>query len=92
MYKLTACYKTIKPNTIIVYILWANVKAGKKEYDITPFKDLLNELSGGDGSLFILGCTELPVAFEWFDIQNRYIDPTMVLAKNIVLNSEAKLA
>jgi aspartate racemase len=69
-----------------------SVKAGKKDYDITPFKDLLNELSEGDDSLFILGCTELPVAFEWFDIQNRYIDPTMVLAKNIVLNSGAKLA
>lgn len=68
------------------------VKAGKKDYDITPFKDMLNKLSEGGDSLFILGCTELPVAFDWFDIQNRFIDPTMVLAKNIVLNSGAKLA
>lgn len=56
------------------------VKSGKSDVNLTNFLNVLNELKKQGVEAFILGCTELPVAFEMYDINEKYIDPTKILA------------
>ncbi|MCT4564894.1 MAG: amino acid racemase [Maledivibacter sp.] len=57
-----------------------NIKKGKDNMDITNFKGVLEELKEQGVKAFILGCTELPIAFQMFDIGEECIDPTKILA------------
>lgn len=57
-----------------------DMKSGKKDMDITSFCTVLNEMKEKGVEAFILGCTELPIAFKEFEIMERTIDPTRVLA------------
>lgn len=57
-----------------------DIKRGKDGIDLTNFQAVLRELKEQEVEAFILGCTELPVAFEMFDIKEEYIDPTKILA------------
>lgn len=45
---------------------------------------VLTDLRHEDVEYVILGCTELPVAFELLNLSRNYIDPTEVLAKAAV--------
>jgi len=56
------------------------IKSGKKNIDLTNFQTVLSEFKKQGAEAFILGCTELPVAFEKFNIEEKYIDPTKILA------------
>ena len=42
---------------------------------------LLAHLIRAGAEAFILGCTELPIAFSQFNLPGRAIDPTLVLAR-----------
>lgn len=57
-----------------------NIKRGKTDIDLTSFQAVLEELKEQEVEAFILGCTELPLAFQMFDINEKYIDPTKILA------------
>lgn len=57
-----------------------DIKKGKNDIDLTNFNTVLEDLKKQDAQGFILGCTELPVAFEMFNIKEEYIDPTSILA------------
>lgn len=56
------------------------IKSGRRDIDITNFHTILQDLKEQEVEAFILGCTELPIAFEMFDINEKYIDPTKILA------------
>lgn len=62
--------------TNIIY----SVKAGKKNIDTTDLKKVMSKMKLQGIKTFILGCTELPVAFQQLNIDENYIDPTKVLA------------
>ncbi|SKC83275.1 cysteate racemase [Maledivibacter halophilus] len=73
----------IKPNPEkqkYVMKLIYDIKKGKDNIDLKNFKSVLKELKNQGAEAFILGCTELPVAFEMFSIEEICIDPTKVLA------------
>lgn len=73
----------IKPNPEkqkYVMKLIYDIKKGKDNTDLKNFKSVLKELKNQGAEAFILGCTELPVAFEMFSIEEICIDPTKVLA------------
>lgn len=57
-----------------------DIKKGKIDIDLTNFYSALKELKKQEAQVFILGCTELPVAFQMFNIDEKYIDPTKILA------------
>lgn len=57
-----------------------DIKRGKTDIDLTNFRTTLEALKKREAELFILGCTELPVAFQMFNIDERCIDPTKILA------------
>ncbi len=68
----------------VTSIIYDGVKAGKAQYQTGDFLKAIQELSSGGAQAFILGCTELPVAFARYGIEANVIDPTEVLAKRAV--------
>jgi len=56
------------------------VKKGQTTFDLTNIYHVLNKLKKENIEMFVLGCTELPIAFQIFNIKEKYIDPTTVLA------------
>lgn len=57
-----------------------DIKKGKTCIDLTGMGKVLAELKSRGIDTLILGCTELPVAFQMFNIKESYMDPTRILA------------
>ncbi len=76
--------KLVKPDPKgqedVMRIIYQGVKAGKKRYDTTAFLRVLDDLAEKGAETLILGCTELPLAFELYGIDRKSVDPTSVLA------------
>ena len=62
-------------------IIYNHVKAGVMPTDPQPFNDMLKEMESRGAGYFILGCTELPVAVESLQLDNKFVDATTELAK-----------
>lgn len=56
------------------------IKGGQEEIDTRAFRRVLDDLKKQGAGAFILGCTELPIAFERFKIEEACLDPTEILA------------
>lgn len=60
--------------------IYNGVKAGRVDYDTANLRAALDALMRRGGEAFVLGCTELPVAFEDYRLGYPAVDPTLVLA------------
>lgn len=67
----------------VTEIIYA-VKKGDKNPDKKGFLKLLESMKSEGAEVFILGCTELPIAFQYMDIREKYIDPTDILARRAI--------
>lgn len=75
--------EVIKPdeeNQQYVMSLIYDIKKGKTSVDLVGISKALSQLKSRNVDTLILGCTELPVAFQMFSINEDYIDPTEVIA------------
>lgn len=73
----------IKPsydNVKYVMELIYDVKSGKRNINLANFNAVLEDMKKKQVEAFILGCTELPIAFEMFNIKEDSVDPTKILA------------
>lgn len=61
-------------------MIYSGVKAGCAEYDTTAVRAALDRLMDAGAQTLILGCTELPPAFEMYDLSYPNLDPTLILA------------
>ena len=68
----------------VMDIIYEGIKAGKESYDTKAFTSELECMAAKGAGLFILACTELPIAFESYGIGFHYIDTSDVLAKAAV--------
>ncbi len=68
----------------VMDIIYNGVKAGNQNIDLTDFYAAIDSLLKKGAELLILGCTELPVAFDIFHIDRPVIDATSVLAEAAV--------
>lgn len=66
---------------LVMSLIYDGVKAGNYLIDTAPFKSVCEKLFDDGAEVLILGCTELPIAFEKFNLNYKSIDPTLVLAK-----------
>ena len=75
----------IKPDAegqrAIMGMIYSGVKAGKRDYDTGAVRAALDRLVDLGAECFILGCTELPIAFADYSIDASVLDPTSVLAE-----------
>ena len=82
--------KTVRPDEgwqqqAVMDMIYNCVKTGNKEkYDMVGFLEMLFLLRRQGVQKLILGCTELPIAFEWFGIEADTVDPTLLLARKAV--------
>lgn len=66
--------------TSVMDVIYNGIKASNRDIDLNGFYDTIDELFEQGAEILILGCTELPVAFDIFHIDRPAIDPTAVLA------------
>ncbi|MBU3181661.1 aspartate/glutamate racemase family protein [Clostridium psychrophilum] len=79
--------EVIKPNHTnqnIISDLIYSIKKGHKEYNLDDINSVLSFFSVQNINTVILGCTELPVAFQTLNIKGNYIDPTKILAQSVI--------
>ncbi len=69
---------------IVMSLIYDCVKASNWDFPIDSFTMMLNKYIGQGVEAFVLGCTELPIAFEHYNISVIGIDPTKILAKVVV--------
>lgn len=60
--------------------IYEGIKAGRKDFDAAPLRKELGKIH----LPLILGCTELPIAFEWYRLPGELIDPGEILAREVV--------
>jgi aspartate racemase len=64
----------------VMDVIYKGVKAGNYSLDLTGFYSAMEEVFAAGAETLVLGCTELPVAFDMFRIEKHHIDPTLILA------------
>lgn len=67
--------------TVINDLIYNGVKAGKKDYDVSAVRDVINSMFDLGAEILVLGCTELPVAMDMYKLDYNVCDPTLELAK-----------
>lgn len=68
----------------VMELTYGGVKAGRRDIDTSAFRRASCELLDSGAQTLILGCTELPPAFEIYGLDYPCIDPTLVLARAAV--------
>ena len=85
-------YPSEEKQKLIMSLIYDHVKAGIMDFSDLDIDGIIAEMQGKGAEVLILGCTELPVAF---DIIGRTalptIDPTVVLARAAVSFAGAPL-
>ena len=64
----------------VMDVIYNGVKASNRNINLDKFFSTMEELFENGAEVLVLGCTELPIAFEMFHINIPAIDPTSVLA------------
>ncbi len=72
-------------------MIYAGVKAGCESYDTAAVRTALDTLMERGAQTLILGCTELPPAFEMYDLDYPNIDPTLTLALAAITAAGGKI-
>ena len=65
-------------------LIYDGVKASKWNYDTTDVKKAMEMLLDMGAETLILGCTELPLAKEMYNLNYPSVDPTLELAKEAI--------
>ncbi len=73
-----------KEQEIIHEMIYDGVKATNYNYDASAAQAVLKAMEQRGVEAFILGCTEVPVAVQMYDLQGCFVDATEVLAEKAV--------
>lgn len=68
----------------VMDMIYGGVKAGKTKFDTAAVRETLDEMMRSGVEAFVLGCTELPIAFADYGLDYPTVDPTSVLARAAV--------
>ena len=64
----------------VMDVIYNGVKAGDLTHNVTAFRAAYEHLLARGAEVLILGCTELPPAFELYHLDYPNVDPTLELA------------
>ena len=64
----------------VMDIIYNGIKAGDMNHDVSAFRGTIEHLLSRGAETMILGCTELPLAFEIYGLDYPSTDPTLELA------------
>ena len=68
----------------VMELIYDGVKAGKADLDTTGFLAAVEELRTQGAETMILGCTELPLAYDMYHLDFPHLDPTLIVAARAV--------
>lgn len=69
----------------VMRLIYDGIKAGVKTFDTHAIEEELSRMRAAGAERIVLGCTELPIAFETYGISSHdAVDPTDILAKAAV--------
>lgn len=69
---------------VVMDLIYKGVKTGARRYDAAEVNAIAARLLDAGARTVILGCTELPIAYERFGLDFPHIDPTLELAKRAI--------
>ena len=69
---------------VVMGLIYNGVKAGNNDYDVTDTKKVIDSLLERGAETLILGCTELPVAMDMYNLDYPSCDPTLELARGAI--------
>lgn len=75
----------------VMDVIHRGVKAGRRAYDVSALRAELEDMLQAGAEAFVLGCTELPIAFARYGLDYPVIDPTDVLARAAVVKAGYRL-
>lgn len=85
-------YPSSEKQGIIMSLIYDHVKAGKMDFSDLDIDGVISEMKEKGAEVLILGCTELPMAFDIIDDTGiTSVDPTDVLARAAVSFAGAPL-
>ena len=73
-----------KGQSAVMSLIYDGVKASKWDFDTTEVKKAMESLIDMGAEVLILGCTELPLAKEMYNLDYPSVDPTLELAKGAI--------
>lgn len=76
---------------VVTEAIYKGIKALNNDVDTQKFQMLVNRLTIEGAQAVILGCTELPIFVEENKINGVFIDPSLELAKAVILEAGAEL-
>ena len=76
----------------VMSLIYDCVKAGLPRFDTGPVVDAIRRLQAAGAQAMVLGCTELPLAFQQFRLSGNPLDPTQILARRAVEEAGGQLA
>jgi len=90
-YGIRVLHPSISEQKKVMDLIYKGIKAGSKDIDFSGLYEAIDELMKNGAQTLILGCTELPIAFERYRIKSRNIDPTAVLARSAIVYANGTL-
>lgn len=84
-------HPSTKGQQAVMDVIYKGVKAGNYSLDVSDFRRAMEELLESGAQALVLGCTELPLAFERFHLEYPSVDPTLVLARAAVREAGGKV-
>jgi len=69
----------------VMDVIYNGIKAKNNAIDLSLFHETLRRMESRGVEAFVLGCTELPIAFDQFLIPNQSINPTEILAMRAIV-------
>lgn len=75
----------------VMDLIYEGIKKGREDRPLEGLYAAMEGLKARGAEVFILGCTELPLAFQKAKIQIPTVDPTLVLARSAVLAAGGRL-
>lgn len=79
-----------KDQQAVMDIIYKGVKAGNLNIDTTAFVRTMDALIAAGAETLVLGCTELPLAFQLYGFTHSSIDPTRLLALAVIREAGAE--
>ena len=77
-------YPSEENQKLLMSLIYDYVKAGREITDKAQVQKLVDEARALGAQKMILGCTELPIAFEQVNLHQDTVDPTTILAQHAV--------
>ncbi len=84
----------IKPDEMgqkaVMDLIYGGVKASKWDFNTTDVRKAMEALINMGAETLILGCTELPLAKEMYNLDYPSVDPTLELAKEAIKRADGE--